>query len=147
MRWLYVLAITGFLAGCSGGALSFLTGGGPNVAANVQAGRTNTQTVGQTVLNENRLGRAQASTIRQGETSEVSADKVDQVTVNHTNPYWLFAAFFLGGLLMKSPLDRLWDWRDRRRQRTPAAPAVVIPAAETAREPRSSSSKVLEWPI
>ena len=34
--------------GCSKGPLSLLTGGGPNVAANVQAGKTNTQTIGQT---------------------------------------------------------------------------------------------------
>lgn len=36
------------MAGCTKGPLSLLTGGGPNVAANVQAGKTNSQTVGTT---------------------------------------------------------------------------------------------------
>jgi hypothetical protein len=34
------------MASCSGTPLSLLTGGGPNVAANTQIGKENTQTIG-----------------------------------------------------------------------------------------------------
>ena len=43
-----LLLVSISMAGCSKGPLSLLTGGGPNVAANVQAGKTNTQTIGKT---------------------------------------------------------------------------------------------------
>lgn len=48
MRFIVVLMVFLTFSGCSGSPLSLLTGGGPNVAANVQAGKTNSQTVGTT---------------------------------------------------------------------------------------------------
>jgi hypothetical protein len=47
--WVLLLALSGLMLLSSCGKIpSFLTGGGPNVAANVQAGKTNSQTVGTT---------------------------------------------------------------------------------------------------
>lgn len=85
------------LASCGGGPLSLLTGGGPNVAANVQAGKTNTQTLGNTSITENRIIRPQARTIRQGD-SRVTADEVRTVVVNES-PMWLILLAVIGWLL------------------------------------------------
>ena len=47
--WVLLLALSGLMLLRSCGKIpSFLSGGGPNVAANVQLGKTNTQTVGTT---------------------------------------------------------------------------------------------------
>jgi hypothetical protein len=79
--------------------LSLLTGGGPNVAANVQAGKTNSQTIGTTNTVEQVLVRPQANTIRQSnDTSSVQAEKVDHVTINET-PMWIIILLVLGWLL------------------------------------------------
>ena len=45
-RLLLLLSALMLIASCSGTPLSLLTGGGPNVAANTQIGRENTQTIG-----------------------------------------------------------------------------------------------------
>ena len=67
---------------------SFLTGGGPNVAANTQIGKTNTQTIGQT----NNI----SPTVRVRPNSRV--DTVDQSVKTVTNnelPYWVWIAGLL----------------------------------------------------
>ena len=79
------------LAGC-GGPLSFLTGGGPNLAANVQAGKENTQqVVGNQTSTE--AGRD----IVQQETP-VIADTIEEVTIQQT-PLWMVLLLILGWLL------------------------------------------------
>lgn len=79
------------LAGC-GGPLSFLTGGGPNLAANVQAGKENTQqVVGNQTSTE--AGRD----IVQQETP-VIADTIEEVTIQQT-PLWMMLLLILGWLL------------------------------------------------
>ncbi|MGH1447444.1 MAG: bacteriophage spanin2 family protein [Cognatishimia sp.] len=94
-----VLCLCLLLAACSG-PLNLLTGGGPKVAANVQAGKTNTQTIGQTNVNELSLVRPQARTIKQstGETG-VEAERVETVIIEQRIPlvYWvaLILAIFL----------------------------------------------------
>ena len=45
-RLLLLLSALTLMASCSGTPLSLLTGGGPNVAANTQIGKENTQTIG-----------------------------------------------------------------------------------------------------
>lgn len=58
MHILRALLVAMLLASCSGvpGAiLGTLSGGGPNVAANVQAGKTNSQTVGVTDNTDQRI--------------------------------------------------------------------------------------------
>lgn len=96
------------LAGCGGSPLSLLTGGGPNVAANVQAGQTNSQTLGQNTTNNLKLVRPRARSIEQstGETS-VRTEHVDSITVN-TVPKWIVWALCLAaGALIPS----VFEWR------------------------------------
>jgi len=96
------LAICVSLAGCDG-PLSLLTGGGPNVAANTQAGRTNVQAVGATEITDQRIVRPQARKIEQrADRNKVSAGKVESVIV-HEAPAWLIIAFAVA-LFMDSPL-------------------------------------------
>lgn len=98
MRFLLLALL---LAGCGASPLNLLTGGGPNVAANVQAGKTNSQTLGQTKNVEQSV--KQAETVRQSsEDNQVRADEVHTVVVNQT-PIWLVIAFAIA-LFMDSPL-------------------------------------------
>jgi hypothetical protein len=85
-----LLALTMALAAC-GGPLSLLTGGGPNVAANVQAGKTNSQTIGQTNVTEQKLVRPQARSIEQstGET-RVRTERVETIIVDEKVPAWIW---------------------------------------------------------
>jgi hypothetical protein len=88
---------------------SLLTGGGPNVAANIQAGKTNTQTVGTT----NNIAptvsvrpNARVDSIDQSNTtSKVNTDAVDTIVVNEI-PVWLVLLFgLLCGFLIPSPQE------------------------------------------
>lgn len=84
------------MTGCGGGPLSFLTGGGPNVAANVQAGETNSQTVGQTqniaptvtLRPQSRVDRIDQSV------SSTKADNIENQTINEA-PTWLVLSLLL----------------------------------------------------
>jgi uncharacterized lipoprotein YehR (DUF1307 family) len=79
------------LAGC-GGPLSFLTGGGPNLAANVQAGKENTQ---QVVGNQTST-EAGRDIVQQD--TPVIADTIEEVTIQQT-PLWMMLLLILGWLL------------------------------------------------
>ena len=97
-----ILTIPVALSGCStvaGGAVKMLTGGGPNVAANVQAGKTNSQTVGTTRVTEQKLVRPQARTIQQSsDENRVRAEQVQTVVVNEV-PAWIIIVALVGWLL------------------------------------------------
>jgi len=98
---LLALVFSGILlmAGCSGSPLSLLTGGGPNVAANVQAGKTNSQTVGTTNVTEQKLVKPKARNIRQtADTNQVRSESVETVVVNEV-PVWVVLLLILGWLL------------------------------------------------
>lgn len=96
---LLLLVFSGMvLAGCGGSPLSLLTGGGPNVAANVQAGKTNNQTIGTTKVTEQKIVRPQARDIRQtSDTNKVRAESVKTVVVNEV-PTWVMLLLILGWL-------------------------------------------------
>jgi hypothetical protein len=84
---LLVLLVSLPLSSC-GKIPSFLTGGGPNVAANTQIGKTNTQTIGQT----NNI--SPAVSVR----PNARVDKIDQSVETVTNnelPYWVWIAGLL----------------------------------------------------
>jgi len=88
------------MAGCSGSPLSLLTGGGPNLAANVQAGKTNSQTIGTTNVTEQKLVRPKARNINQtADNNKVRADKVETVVVNEV-PVWVVLLLVLGWLFL-----------------------------------------------
>jgi len=78
--------------------LSLLSGSGTNVAANVQAGKTNNQTVGTTNNVEQTLVRPKANTIKQSsDSNKVQADNVQTVVVNEV-PVWVILLLILGWL-------------------------------------------------
>lgn len=88
------------MAGCSNlNPLGVLTGGGPNVAANTQAGKTNSQTIGTSTVTEQKLVRPKARKISQSsDTNKVQADSVETVVVNEI-PMWVVLLLILGWLL------------------------------------------------
>lgn len=92
---LVALTLILFLSACGGGPLSLLTGGGPNVAANVQAGKENTQ---QVVVNQTKT-EAGRDVVQQS--SPVIADNIKEVTIQQT-PLWMLVLLVLGWL-MPSP--------------------------------------------
>ena len=91
MRVLLLVALLA-LSGCGGGPLSLLTGGGPNVAANVQAGKENTQQA-VAIQQKTEAGR---DIIQQ--TSPVVAENIKEVNIQQT-PMWILVLLILGWLL------------------------------------------------
>lgn len=98
------------LAGC--GKLPLPGLGGPNVAANVQAGKTNNQTVGTNKITEQKIIRPQVRTLNQSaDENQVRAETVGAVTVKEGNDMWLIIAFAIA-LLLDSPLrwpEQIWN--------------------------------------
>lgn len=87
----FVVALFILLSGC-GGPLSLLTGGGPNVAANVQAGKENTQ---QVVAKQERVEAGRDIVQQQ---TPVVAENIKEVNVQQT-PVWIILLLILGWLL------------------------------------------------
>ena len=102
LRLLLLLLVLTSIASCSKSPLSLLTGGGPNVAANTQVGKTNTQTLGTT----NNIAptvsvrpNARVDNIDQSNsTSKVFSERVETVVVNEV-PVWVVLLLILGWLL------------------------------------------------
>ena len=90
MRVLLLVALLA-LSGC-GGPLSLLTGGGPNVAANVQAGKENTQQA-VAVQQKTEAGRDIIQ-----KTGPIEAENIEEVTIQQT-PMWMLILLILGWLL------------------------------------------------
>ena len=96
-----LLLVLMLMASCSKTPLSLLTGGGPNVAANTQIGKTNNQTVGTTnnvsptvnVEPDSNVGSIDQRTT----TTKVASDKVETVVVNEV-PVWVVLLLILGWL-------------------------------------------------
>ncbi len=81
------------------GKLAGLATGGPNVAANVQAGRTNAQTLGSAEFSDQRVTRSQARSIEQsaGRTG-VRSESVETLIVREDPPAWLLLLALIGWL-------------------------------------------------
>jgi hypothetical protein len=98
-----------------------LTGGGPNVAANVQAGKTNSQTVGTTnnvAPSVSIRPNARVDNIDQSVTeSKVSTESIDNVTVNEIPP-WVVLLLILGWLLPSPNEISRWFLQLFKRKRT-----------------------------
>ena len=92
-RLLLLLLVLTSMPSCKG-PLGLLTGGGPNVAANIQAGKTNSQTLGTTKIVEQKTESGDIKSVD----SKVSAESVEKVTVNETQP-WVILLLILGWLL------------------------------------------------
>ena len=93
-RLLLLLLVLTSMPSCSKGPLSLLTGGGPNVAANIQAGKTNSQTIGTTKIVEQKTESGDIKSVD----AKVSAESVEKVTVNEVPP-WVILLLILGWLL------------------------------------------------
>lgn len=79
------MLIISLLASCSaigGAALNALAGGGPSASANVQAGKTNTQTVGSSTVDNRKLE------VRTDPESSASVSQDNSTTNNITLPFW-----------------------------------------------------------
>ncbi|MFV1564453.1 MULTISPECIES: bacteriophage spanin2 family protein [unclassified Phaeobacter] len=102
MRSLSLLMLCVVLASCAKGAgiIAGAIAGGPNVAANVQAGRTNAQTIGQTTLQDQRIDDTQARNIEQssGDT-QLRTERVETVILREDPPAWLLLVALIGWLL------------------------------------------------
>ena len=123
MRRIKALALVSMFAlSACGGPLSLLTGGGPKVAANVQAGKTNNQTLGVSENVEQTITRPQARTIEQS-TGPVGtkAENIGVVntTTNTMNPYVLAVLMLFAGFVIPSPSEiartvRSWFTRTKK---------------------------------
>jgi starvation-inducible outer membrane lipoprotein len=93
------IALALVLTGCGALPLGMLGGGGPNVAANVQAGKENTQ---QLVANQE---RTEAGRDIITETKQVDAASVETVTINNFAdiPIWYWIAFMIGWMAPSPP--------------------------------------------
>ena len=99
-RLITVALLTLTLGSCSKLPSMLLGGGGPNVAANTQIGKTNTQTIGTTknteqkIVVENLTGEIEQS----NDDNKVSAKSVDNLTINEIPP-WVILLLVLGWML------------------------------------------------
>ena len=89
MKALFLIA---FLAVSACSPLGLLTGGGPNVAANVQAGKENTQ---QLVANQTTTEVGGDYTV---EEAPIKAEKIEKINIQQT-PFWVVVLLILGWLL------------------------------------------------
>lgn len=94
LRLLLLLSVwigsVSLLTGCGASPLSLLTGGGPNVAAQVQMGKENNQAV------VSQTTRTEAG--RDVNQAQVQADEVKEVTIQEVPP-WVVLLLILGWLL------------------------------------------------
>lgn len=101
MRWQVCALGLLLLVSCGSpvGKLAGLASGVPNVAANVQAGRTNAQTLGAAEFTDQRVTRSQARSIEQsaGRTG-VRSERVETVIVREDPPAWLLLVALVGWL-------------------------------------------------
>ena len=108
VRTMVVLLLVANLASsCSGiNPLGFLKGG-TNVAANTQLGQNNYQTLGKSETYAPSVSlrpNSQVDTVDQSTTeSQISTDKVDNITINEI-PVWMILIFgLLCGFVIPSP--------------------------------------------
>ena len=89
-----------FLSSCSSFPLGLLGGGGPNVAANVQAGQTNNQTLGMSeqTTQEIKVETIQGTIQQSKDSNSVRTEKVENLTINEI-PVWVILLLLLGWLL------------------------------------------------
>jgi hypothetical protein len=77
-----------------------LGGGGPNVAANVQAGKTNNQTVGMSeqTSQEIKVETVQGTIQQSKDSNSVRTERVENLTINQI-PVWAILLILLGWIL------------------------------------------------
>ena len=111
---LLVLSSLVLTSGCGVNPLNLLTGGGPNVAANVQVGKTNTQTIGQT----NNI----APTVSVRPNAKV--DSIDQSNTTVNEGFTIWEVFVIGlfmGFLIPSHYEIARKIRNLWNKKAPAS--------------------------
>jgi len=98
-----------FLTGCGSNPLSLLTGGGPNVAANTQVGKTNVQTIGKTEV-------APTVTVRPKARVETIDQSREETTNNELPPYlWIIGILlFIVGWVTDTPATYMKNFRRKK---------------------------------
>lgn len=104
MMHIRVIILAMLVSGCGVSPLNLLTGGGPNVAANVQAGQENRQ-AGVSLETTQTITRPQARDIEQIQRQEtrVRTEKVETLVIQEQVPAWIWALVLIGWIL-DSPL-------------------------------------------
>ena len=103
------LCLTGLLMSCGPLKLGL---GGPNVAANVQAGQSNSQTLGQSSTTIQTIKNPTAETITQdSSSSEVKAEVIEKVEVKNIEDWFLIllVALLLLGWILPTP-TQIGQW-------------------------------------
>jgi hypothetical protein len=98
-----LLASMLILSSCGTSPLSLLTGGGPNIAANTQAGKTNSQTIGKTENYSPSVSirpNSRVDSIDQSRT-ENAVGTSENVTIHNVSPWMIL--FALLGWILPSP--------------------------------------------
>jgi hypothetical protein len=107
-----VLSVLLTIQACSG-PLDLITGGGPNIAANTQLGKENTQTIGSSTQNK---FAPQSITLPESTRPQARPTQVEQVQ-NQTNnelPTWMWIlgiVLFVVGWVTDTPNTILRDLR------------------------------------
>lgn len=117
-KYATILPLCLFLVACNG-PLKLLTGGGPNVAANVQAGAENNQTIGKSQSTEFSVLRPRARNIEQstGDTG-VRTEEVQTVVVEAAPDWvWVLIAGVLCGVMLGALLGWLIETPQRLRRK------------------------------
>jgi len=102
-RLLLLLLVLTSMPSCSKVLPSLLTGGGPNVAANIQAGKTNSQTIGTTENYAPSVSvrpNSRVDNIDQSKT-ENTVGTSENVTITNVSPWMML--FALIGWILPSP--------------------------------------------
>jgi len=105
------------LTACGASPLNLLTGGGPNVAANVQAGAENNQALGVSNRDEKTVTRSTARTIDQSSSGTgIRSEKVETVVVEAAADWvWVLIAGVLIGIFIGWTIDTPRDMMFGRR--------------------------------
>lgn len=121
-RFIVLALVIVTLSGCSGlgkAAFGLLAGGGgPNV--NAQVGKTNTQTLGTTTVNEQKVTFETARTVEQtADKQSLRAESIGTIEVTNVEPWVLVVLMFFAvivGSAIDDPIKAGIKWLFRRRK-------------------------------
>ena len=98
------------LSGCAGAPLRLFTGGGPNVAANTQAGTFNAQGVGTTKIASHKVEAEVVEAVTQDSSeNRVQAEQVETIIVKEGVPVWMWGLLFVA-IFLPTPTDVLREF-------------------------------------
>jgi len=99
MKPLWTIPAVLLLSGCLGGPMSLLTGGGPNVAANVQAGAENNQALSQVDTSTTSEAGRDVITVTELDPIKPQGNVESIEVMNQDIPVWVILLLILGWVL------------------------------------------------